>query len=128
MVEKLLDLADDLENCKITLKATGRLTQINDEDRLVKIMQHCPSYVKSRWQTKVQEIRNEGCDPNVNDVCQLIRRIAIEKNDPVFGGIMDSEIKFQRPKGRNIRQCGQTMDRPLQHQNQKMNFIVQLDD
>ena len=41
---------------------------------------------------------------------------------------MDSEIKFQRPKGRNIRQCTQRMDRPLQHQNQKMNFTVQLDD
>ena len=71
--EALLDLADDLENCKITLKATERLTQINNEDRLVKIMQRCPSYVKSRWQTKFQEIRNEGCDPNVDDICQLVR-------------------------------------------------------
>ena len=26
--EALLDLADDLDNCKITLKATGRLTQV----------------------------------------------------------------------------------------------------
>ena len=41
---------------------------------------------------------------------------------------MDSEIKFQRPKGKNIKQRGQTMDRPLQHQSQKMNFSVQLDD
>ena len=109
--EALLDLADDLENYKITLKAPGKLTQINNEDRLVKIMQRCPSYVKSRWQTKVQEIRNDGCDPNVDNACQLIRRIAIEKNYPVFGGILDSEIQFQRPKGRNIRQCGQTKQR-----------------
>ena len=36
--EALLDLADDLENCKITLKATGRLTQIKNEDRLVTIL------------------------------------------------------------------------------------------
>ena len=57
--EALFDLADDLENCEITIKTTGRLTQINNEDRLVKIIQCCPSYVKSRWQTKVQEIRNE---------------------------------------------------------------------
>ena len=41
---------------------------------------------------------------------------------------MDSEIKFQRPKGRNIRQHGQTMDRPLKLQSQRMNFSVQLDD
>ena len=41
---------------------------------------------------------------------------------------MDSEIKFQRSKGRNIRQHGHSMDRPLQHQNQRMNFSAQLDD
>ena len=41
---------------------------------------------------------------------------------------MESETKSQRPKNRNIRQRGQTMDRPLQHQNQEMNFSIQLDD
>ena len=40
---------------------------------------------------------------------------------------MDSEIKFQRPKGRNMRQHGQTMDRAVQHQSQNMNFSAQLD-
>ena len=35
----MIDFADDLENCKITLKATGRLTQINNEGRLVKVLQ-----------------------------------------------------------------------------------------
>ena len=63
--EGLLDFVDDLQNCEITLKATGRLTQINNEDRLVKILERCPGYVKSRWQTRVQEIRKEDRDPNI---------------------------------------------------------------
>ena len=32
----LQELADDLENCEMTLTAAGRMTQLNNEDRLVK--------------------------------------------------------------------------------------------
>ena len=71
------------------MKATGRLSQINNEDRLIKILQRCPAFLKSRWQTKVQEIRNEDRDPNIEDVRKMVRTAAKEKNDPVFGGIMD---------------------------------------
>ncbi len=91
--EALLSLADDLQNCEITLKATGRLNQVNNEDRLVKILERCPGFVKARWQSTVQEIRSEDRDPNIEDVRKLVRRIAIEKNDPVFGAIMDVGIK-----------------------------------
>ncbi len=58
--EALLELADDLESCEMTLKVTGRLMQINNEDRLVKILVRCPGFVKSRWQSHVQEIRRKG--------------------------------------------------------------------
>ena len=37
--EALQDLADFLKNCVVTLKATGRLAQINNEDRLIKILE-----------------------------------------------------------------------------------------
>ena len=66
--EALHNLADDFKNCEITLKATGRLAQINNEDRLIKILERCPAFLNSRWQTKVQEIRNEDCDTNIEDV------------------------------------------------------------
>ena len=35
--EDLQGLAHNLLNCEITLKATGRLAQLNNEDRLVKM-------------------------------------------------------------------------------------------
>ena len=37
--EGLQELAADLLNCEITLNSTGRLTQLDNEDRLVKIME-----------------------------------------------------------------------------------------
>ena len=58
--ETLQELADDLESCEITLKATGRMMQINNQDRLVKILERCPGFVKSRWQSHVQDIRARG--------------------------------------------------------------------
>ena len=78
--EALQDLADDLKNCEITLKATGRLAQIKKEDRFIKILERCPAFLQSQWQTKVQEMRNEDCDPDIEDVCKLVRTSAKEKN------------------------------------------------
>ena len=54
--EGLQELADDLLNCEITLKATGRLAQLDNEDRLVKIMERCPVFVRARWQKHVQSL------------------------------------------------------------------------
>ena len=101
--EALQELADDLESCEITLKATGRMSQLNNEDRLVKIVQRCPAYVKSRWQARVQEIRMRERDPNIEDLRKLIRLAAKEKTDPVFGGIMDAGNRDSSWKQRTSR-------------------------
>ena len=82
----LQELEDDLKSCEITLKATGRLGQINNEDKLVRILERRPVFVRSRWQSCVQEIRSKGRDPNVGDVRKLIKAIAMEKNDPARCG------------------------------------------
>ena len=63
--------------------------QINNEDCLIKILERCPGFVKSRGQSRVQEIRAEGREPNVQDVRRLVRTVAVEQNDPVFGALMD---------------------------------------
>ena len=88
--EALLDLADDLESCEITLAVAGRLNQINSEDKMIKILRRVPPYLHSRWQKRVQEIRADGRDPNIEDLKKMIRAAAKEKNDPVFGSILDS--------------------------------------
>ena len=50
--EALLDLADDLESCELTLTVAGRLNQINNEDKMLKILRRVPLYLRSRWQKK----------------------------------------------------------------------------
>ena len=101
--EGLQELADDLENCEMTLKAAGRMTQLNNEDRLVKILERCPNFVKSRWQSRVQDIRSRQREPTVEDVRRLIRMVSKEKNDPVFGAIMDNVNREQSSRNDSIR-------------------------
>ena len=40
--EALLDLADDFESCELTLAVVGRLNQINNEDKMLKILRRVP--------------------------------------------------------------------------------------
>ena len=87
--EALLDLADDLESCEITLMVAGRLSQFTNEDKMMKICRRPPLYLNSRWQKRVQEIRADGIDPNLEDLKKMIKGTAKEKNDPLFGSILD---------------------------------------
>jgi len=48
----------------------------------------------------VQEIRADGRDPNLEDLKKMIRGAAKEKNDPVFGSILDP-VKDMRNKERS---------------------------
>ena len=115
--DALQDLADELESCEITLQATGRLGQLNNEDSLVKILKRCPVYVRSRWQSRVQELRTQGRDPNVQDIRKLIRMAASEKCDPVYGSLMDSDNKDSKLRQKTSNRTGATKT--------KVNFSVQ---
>ena len=100
--EALLDLADDLESCEIALTVAGRLNQINNEDKMIRILRRVPPYLRSRWQKRVQEIRAAGRDPNLEDLKKMIRGAAKEKNDPVFGSILDpAKDARNKEKSRN---------------------------
>ena len=115
--DALQDLADELESCEITLQATGRLGQLNNEDSLVRILKRCPMYVRSRWQSRVQELRTQGRDPNVQDIRKLIRMAASEKCDPVYGSLMDSDNKDSKLKQKASNQTSPSKT--------KVNFSVQ---
>ena len=98
------------------------MLQIDNEDRLVKILERCPGFVKSRWQSRVREIRVEGREPNAQDVRRLVRTVSLEKNDPVFGALMDVDGKdFMTKAGGKIQRYA-TVRPTLQR---AMNFGVQ---
>ena len=113
----LQELADELESCEITLQATGRLGQLNNEDSLARIMKRCPVYVRSHWQSRVQELRTQGRDPNIQDIRKLIRMAASEKCDPVYGNLMDSDNKDSRLRQKTSNRTGTTKT--------KVNFSIQ---
>ena len=59
---------------------------------------YCPGFVKLLWQSKVQEIREDGRDPHIADIHQLVRKVAVEMNDLVFGQIMDIDSRNREVK------------------------------
>ena len=73
--------------------------------------------MRARWQKHVQSIRLEGRDPNVEDVRQLIRAVAMEKNDPVYGSILDGNSR-ELPKRSKPR-------KPVQSNVQLQSFSIQ---
>ena len=117
--EDLMELADDLYNCELTLRATGRLNQVNNEDCLVKILARCPNFVKSRWQSKVYELRQHGHSPNIEDVRKVVRMVAVGTNDPVFGAIMESVCSKQTTRDRRMKRSGQSVE------NKHVSFSIQ---
>ncbi len=123
--EALMDLADDLLNCELTLKATDRLMQINNEESLVKILERCPAFIKVRWQSKVQEFRRQGHRPNIEDVRKLVQAAAAEKNDPVFGRIMERDGKNQPSREKGVRRFGSSSGTAKPRQ---ANFAIQSSD
>ena len=63
--EGLLDLADDLESCEITLTVAGRHNKINKDDKMIKIFRSLPLYLRSCWQKRVarNQSRRKRCQP-----------------------------------------------------------------
>ena len=44
-------------------------------------------------QSRVQGIRRKDLDPKIKDLRKLVRRVAIQKNDPVYGAIIYAVVK-----------------------------------
>ena len=78
--------------------------------------------MKSRWQSRVQEMRALEREPTVEDVRRLIRMISKERNDPVFGGIMDNVNREQSLQNSRSRRPNAVSVQP------NLNFSIQTND
>lgn len=98
--EGLLNLADKLKDCELTLKSIGYLDDLNSADNLKQITERFPLHLKARWLDLARVIRSGGGKPNIAQMSQFISERAMAANDPVFGDIMDSkdQHKSERPK------------------------------
>ena len=73
--------------------------------------------MRAHWQKRVQSIQLEGRDPDVEDARQLIRAVAMDKNDPVYGSILDGNSR-ELPKSSKLR-------KPAQSNVQLQSFSIQ---
>ena len=82
----LQDFADDVRSCTETLKAMGRLNEIDSRVRMVKIVERLPFYLQSRWRKEAVGMKaKSGMYPNIENLVEFLDRTSNEMNDPVFG-------------------------------------------
>jgi len=101
--EGLLNFADKLKDCELTLRSIGYLDDLNSADNLRKIAERFPFHLRARWLDIARGIRNGGGKPRINQMAEFITEKAMAANDPVFGEIMDAKDppKNERPRQRN---------------------------
>ena len=79
-------LADDVRGCYETLKAMGRLEDVDSRVRMVKIVERLPPYMQSRWRTYAVDMLDRSHKyPGIAELSTFLDRLAREQNDPVFG-------------------------------------------
>ena len=82
----LQDLSDDMQGCVETLKAMGKLYEIDSRGRMVKILYRLPVHIQSRWRKlAIDHLDYHGEYPGVEVLARFIESTAREYNDPVFG-------------------------------------------
>ncbi|XP_041471180.1 uncharacterized protein LOC121420582 [Lytechinus variegatus] len=90
--------SDDLKICNTTLQALGMMSEVSNQQHMMKIIERLPYYLKSRWLRVVKDIRHHGRAPNITDVVNFVSDAAEEVNDPVFGALV--EVKREYPPSR----------------------------
>ena len=79
-------LADDVRGCYETLKAMGRLGDVDSRVWIVKIEERLPPYMQSRWRTYAIDVLDRSHKyPGIAKLSTFRDRLAREQNDPVLG-------------------------------------------
>jgi hypothetical protein len=66
--ERLFEHSAELNNCVVTLKAMGKLNEINSQTNLLKITERLPVYLQNRWRKEARDIRlRRQAAPSIED-------------------------------------------------------------
>ena len=100
----LLDLSDDLRNCRETLETMGKMAELNNRQSLFKIVDKLPFSLKKEWLNKVYHIKHaERRLPTIDDVMLFVSSAAERANDPVFGKLLSQDRPDKARKGTKPR-------------------------
>ncbi len=98
--EDIQDLADDMRSCIKTLRAMGRLHEIDSSSKIVEILARLPETIEQRWGTQaVSYLERNGDYPGIEEFAAFVDIVAREKCDPVYGGVN------KRKSTTNTRKC-----------------------
>ena len=82
--------SDDLKSCKEVLNAMGKLSEIDNQTNLVKIVEKLPTYLQNRWKQEVRKLgERSNRRPQFGDIVSFVDKAAQEANDPVYGKVTD---------------------------------------
>ena len=122
--DKLREYSDDLNSCKETLKAMGKLNEINNQTNLLRIVEKLPVYVQNSWRKEARDIRvNKQMSPGIEDLTAFIQRAAEIANDPVFGNT--TSVREEAPRQneqRHARRYGEQLQ--LRNTNVNMSAVA----
>ena len=83
---KLLEFADQVKACMMTLQSIGRTSEIDSQESMVKVMRKLPFFAQTQWRKRaVAYKREKGEYPDFEAFSQFICEVALEVNDPLFG-------------------------------------------
>jgi hypothetical protein len=86
----LQEYADDVNGCVETLRAMGRLGEVDNRSKMVRIVDRLPNYLVNRWRKQaVDTLNRHGEYPGITSLAEFLQRAARELNDPVFGSVRD---------------------------------------
>ncbi|XP_046341271.2 uncharacterized protein LOC124122193 [Haliotis rufescens] len=114
-VEGLRNYADDLRSGMLTLKAMGKVNEVDNQIRMVKIVSRLPTYLQGRWRRKaVEHLEATGDYPGIGQLVDFVLRAAEEANDPIFGVVSGNRLKDDT-----------TQNRPRSFEKKGVNYSVQ---
>ena len=107
---QILKFADKVQSCMLTLKALGRLGELETPDAMVKIMGKLPASLQARWRKRAVAYNDKHGDyPAFAEFASFIRQVAREENDPMFGIASEpkptgqSNSKSAQPKAKTFQ-------------------------
>ena len=69
----LQKLAHQMLKCDITLSHTGYDADLNNSERLLKIMDHLPPRLQTKWAESAENIFRDGGRPRFSDLTAFIQ-------------------------------------------------------
>ena len=84
--EELQQLADEIQNCEVTLKQMKRYHEVDTQQTIIDVANRLQPYIRTRWKKKALEIKRSKDEyPSFHDLVLFVQEFAEDANDPVYG-------------------------------------------